>query len=335
MRKNKTLYDFFDSVGNLGEVALALHPLEEGTLEKWVLKSCVYSQSGVSARIPNADLLIDLSIFLCLTDIKKVGKTTMISLTDTGRHLLSFKQFERDRFTKQQGKFLLSMVLKKTDILNDLISVINIFNTIPNGDLWVDSHDTRIGCLENRILRLLQQLGAAKYSDGNIVIAKHEMEWLISMVSPNLHIDTVNLLDLLEIKRKHGELAEEFVLHKERERLINCNREDLSILVRKISDQNIAAGYDISSFDGKDSDVFYDRFIEVKGTTENQVLFYMSKNELETARRLRDKYWIYCVLNIETIRSKKSIMLRNPYKTIFQNKNFTVEPVLWRVCISK
>jgi hypothetical protein len=333
MRKNKTLYEFFDSVGNLGEVALALYPLKDGSLEKWVLKSCVYGQSGVSARIPNADLLIDLSVFLGLTDIKKRGKIIMISLTDVGRCLLSFKQFERDRFTKQQGKFLLSMVLKKVDISNDLISVINIFNTTSNGDLWVDYRDTRIGCLENRILRLLQQLGAAEYISGNIVIAKHEVEWLISMVSPNLYIDAGNLLDLLEIKRKHGELAEEFVLHKERERLINCNREDLSILVRKVSDQNIAAGYDILSFDGKDSDIFHDRFIEVKGTTGNQVSFYISKNELETARRLRDKYWIYCVLNIET--TKKLIMLRNPNKTVFKNRNFTVEPVLWRVCISK
>lgn len=335
MRKRKTLYDFFDSIGNLGEVALALHPLRQGDLEMWVLKFSVYSQSGMSARIPDANLLIDLSIFLGLTEIKKEKRKTVISLTNTGKRLLTFRQFEKDRFTKQQGKFLLSVAIKKIDILSDLISVINLFSTDPNGDLWVNSHDTRIGHLENRILRLFQQLRLARYSDGNIIVAKHEIGWLLSMVSSELHIDIDNLLDLLEVRRQYGRLAEEFVLHKERERLTESDREDLAILVKKISDQNIAAGYDILSFDGRESDVFPDRFIEVKGTAGNRILFYISKNELETARKLRDRYWIYCVLNVKAMRSKKLIMMRDPYKTVFQNKNFTVEPVLWQVYASK
>jgi len=335
MKKRKTLYDFFDSIGNLGEVALALHPLRRGAMERWVLKYSVYNQSGVSARIPDADLLIDLSIFLGLTEIKKEKRKAVISLTDAGKHLLIFKQFERDRFTKEQGKFLLSVVVKKLDILRDLVSVINLFNSDRNGDLWIGSYDIRIGYLENRILRLLQQLKVAKYYDENIVIAKQEIGWLLNMVSSELQIDIDNFLDLFEVRRQCGQLAEDFVLNKERERLSECERDDLAQLVKKISDQNIAAGYDILSFDGKGSDIFPDRFIEVKGTVGNQILFYISKNELEMARKLRDKYWIYCVLNVKMIKSKKLIMMRDPYETIFQNKNFTVEPVLWRVCASR
>ena len=335
MRRRKNLYEYFDSIGNLGEVALALHPLRQGTLEMWVLKSSVYSQSGMSARIPDADLLIDLSTFLGLTAIKKEKRKTVISLTDTGKRLLTFRQTERDRFTKRQGKFLLTATIKKIDILGDLISVINLFSNDPNGDLWLDSHDNRIGYLENRILRIFQQLRLAKYSEGNIIVAKHEIEWLLSMVSSELHIDIDNLLDLLEIRRQYGQLAEEFVLNKERERLTEFERDDLAQLVKKISDQNIAAGYDILSFDGKESDVFPDRFIEVKGTVGNRIFFYISKNELETARKLRDKYWIYCVLNVKTMRSKKLIVMRDPYKTVFQSNNFIMEPVLWRVYASK
>jgi len=332
MIKRKTLYDFFDSIGNLGEVALVLHPLREDALERWVLKSSIYGQSGMSARIPDADLLIELSIFLGLTAIRRDGKTTMVSLTDTGERLLTFKQFERDRFTKRQGKFLLSVSIKKIDILSDLISVINLFSSDQNGDLWINSNDIRIGYFESQILRLFQQLKMAKYYNGNITIAKHEARWLLSIVSSESHIALDSLLDLLDKRRQYGQLAEEFVLNKERERLTGAGRNDLAQLVKKISDQNIAAGYDILSFDGRESDICHDRFIEVKGTTSSRILFYVSNNELDTARKLRDKYWIYCVLNIKAIKSKKMIMIRNPYKTVFQNKNFIVEPVLWRVC---
>jgi hypothetical protein len=332
MRKRNTLYEYFESIGNLGEVVLALYPLKKGALEKWVLKSFVYSQSGLSARIPDADLLIGLSTLLCLVKVKKEKNKTLISLTDAGKRLLTFKQLERDRFTKQQGRYLLSAAIKKIDIYRDLISVINIFSTGTNKDLHIDPHDTRIGYLENLILRLFQQLGIAKYCDGNIIIPKNEIGWLLSTVSPVLHMDIDDLLDSLEARRQYGQLAEEYVLNKEKERLTGSKREDLAQLVRKISNQNIAAGYDILSFDGIDSDVSPDRFIEVKGTTGNQISFYLSKNELDTAQKLRDKYWVYCVLNVKTIKSKKLIMMRDPYKTVFQNKKYIVEPVLWRVC---
>ena len=121
----------------------------------------------------------------------------------------------------------------------------------------------------------------------------------------------------------------------EKERLADSGRGDLADLVRRISDENVAAGYDILSFDGPESGVSPDRFIEVKGNSANQILFYITKNELEMARRMRNKYWVYCVLNVESIKSRKLEMLQDPYKSIFQTKKLEAEPVLWKVIISK
>lgn len=332
MKKQKNLYDLIDSIGNLGEVILVLSPLKTGTLEKWVLKSCIYGQAGVSARLPDADLLIDLSEILGLVEIQRNKKRVLISLSNSGDNLLKFRHIERDRLTKQQGKFLIPIVIKKINILSDILSVINIFNASPNGDLWINSSDNRIDVLEDRILRLFQQLRVAKYAEGNIIVGKNDKEWLISIVSSKLNIDIDNLLNLLDLRRRHGILAEEFVLHMEKERLTKSGRQDLAKLVRRVSEQNIAAGYDILSFDGYESNFSPGRFIEVKGTSNDQVLFYISKNEIEMARRMQSKYWIYCVLNVGSVKLKKLRMIKNAHKAIFQNRNFKIEPVLWRVC---
>jgi len=332
MKKQENLYDLIDSIGNLGEVILVLSPLKTGILEKWVLKSCIYGQAGVSARLPDPDLLIDLSEILGLVEIQKNKKRVLISLSNLGNNLLKFRHIEKDRLTKQQGKFLLPIVIKKINILSDTLSLINIFNASPNGNLWISSSDKRIDALEDRVLRLFQQLRVAKYAEGNIIVEKDDKEWLISIVSSKLNIDIDNLLNLIDLEKRCGILAEEFVLRMEKERLIKSGRQDLAKLVRRISDQNIAAGYDILSFDGAKSHFSPDRFIEVKGTSNNQVLFYISKNEIEMARRMQGKYWIYCVLNVGSAKSKKLRMIKNAYKSIFQTRDFKVQPVLWRVC---
>jgi len=331
MKTRKNIYELIDSVGNLGETILVLISLDEGPLEEWVLKSCVYRQSGVSTRIPNADALIKISLNLGLIEIEERKRKVLISLSKSGRELIQFKNIERDRLTEEQGRFLFLSVIRKTVILPDVLSVINIFNTDPSGDIWINTHDKRINVLEDRILRLLQQLRIAKYTDGNIVIEKRGIDWLTDIFGTKLRIDKEALLRILEQKSQHGVIAEEFVLKEEKKRLINSGRGDLANLVKRISQENVAAGYDILSFDGAGSGVFPDRFIEVKGNSSDRILFYISKNELEMARRMQNKYWIYCVLNIESKKPKKLEILKNPYKAIFQTKNLKAEPILWKV----
>lgn len=335
MKRQKNLYELIDSVGNLGEIILVLRSLEEGPIEKWALKSCIYGQSGVSARIPNADALIQMSLNLELIQIEERKRKELILLSKAGRELIQFKYIERDRLTEQQGKYLFLMIIEKSNILPDVLSVINIFNTDPSGNIWINIHDKRINVLEDQILRLLQQLKIARYIDGNIVIEKQGKDWLTEIFGTKLKIDKENLLKILEQRAKHGVIAEEFALQAEKERLINFGRSDLAKLVKRISEENVAAGYDILSFDGPESGVSPDRFIEVKGNSTNQILFFITNNEIEMARRMQNKYWVYCVLNVESTKSRILEMLQNPYKSIFQTKKLKAEPVLWKVSMSK
>jgi hypothetical protein len=87
-----------------------------------------------------------------------------------------------------------------------------------------------------------------------------------------------------------GKVAEEWALAWERLRLKGHLFLDS---VRSISDENAAAGFDILSFDGLRA-LSHDRFIEVKGYAD-EFSFYWSQAEIEAARRLRMRYWLYLV----------------------------------------
>ncbi len=100
-------------------------------------------------------------------------------------------------------------------------------------------------------------------------------------------ISKEDLLLTLELKQQKGEEAEACAIEYETRRLAQWKK-----IPKLISDENVAAGYDIESFEGIDSKSF-DRHIEVK--YYNNGHFYISRNELEVAKQLQERYWIYLV----------------------------------------
>ena len=87
-----------------------------------------------------------------------------------------------------------------------------------------------------------------------------------------------------------GKIAEEWVVQFERNRLSNhllCDQ------VRRISEESVSAGYDILSFTF-DSSLTHDLFIEVK-SHGSEKRFYWSRNEIDTAKSLGERYALYLV----------------------------------------
>ena len=96
------------------------------------------------------------------------------------------------------------------------------------------------------------------------------------------------LLLNLQKQQADGDAGEAFALAFENKRL-----EALSKQAKKISDIDVAAGYDLLSFETGES-LIYDRFIEVKAFNESPH-FYWSENERSVAALLSDKYYLYLV----------------------------------------
>lgn len=114
-----------------------------------------------------------------------------------------------------------------------------------------------------------------------------------------------------EAKKMIGEIAENIVLEFEK----NQSRK-----VKRISQENANAGYDIESQD-EDGNV---RLIEVKGSTGDEFDIYWSQNEIKTARENRDKYWLYFVpgVDIKSKTSKEPELYPDPIASILESKQY-------------
>lgn len=131
----------------------------------------------------------------------------------------------------------------------------------------------------------------------------------------------------LIMQEQCGEQAELFVLELERKRL---QGHPAISNIRRVSEDYVNAGYDVESFNDKTS-VFIDRYIEVKSFS-GDATFYWSRNEIQVARDMADKYFLYLV-----DRSKLSQpgyvprIYQNPHARIFENAYWEKEPETWRI----
>lgn len=87
-----------------------------------------------------------------------------------------------------------------------------------------------------------------------------------------------------------GVAAEVWVVQYERERLSDHPLRDQ---IRRVSEEDVSAGYDIVSFASVHS-IQHDRFIEVKSHGERKV-FHWSRNEIATAVEFGEDYALYLV----------------------------------------
>lgn len=104
-----------------------------------------------------------------------------------------------------------------------------------------------------------------------------------------------SLISIEELQKKlqqdieHGEQAEKYAFEYEARRLKQMDIKNPPV---RISAIDVTAGYDIVSYESISSDS-YDRFIEVKAVSKSG--FFWSKNEYETAKVKRERYYLYLV----------------------------------------
>lgn len=101
---------------------------------------------------------------------------------------------------------------------------------------------------------------------------------------------SMDFKQILEIKEKHGEEAEKWVLDFEKRRL---HEHPLVDQIRRASDLDVGAGFDIVSFSSQYA-LEHDLFIEVKSVTPS-CEFYWTANEIERAAALGESYSLYLV----------------------------------------
>jgi hypothetical protein len=145
--------------------------------------------------------------------------------------------------------------------------------------------------------------------------------------------ENFSILDLKNKLNKQSELgleAEEWFLNWEKNRLAG---HVFSNLISRVSDYNVAAGYDLISFKSLDS-LTFNRYIEVKSYSEIPRIF-ISANELEVARKYQDEY-VLVILDRSKFTDKNYVPIEfvNPYALLMSSEKpewVSVSPESFRV----
>ena len=148
-----------------------------------------------------------------------------------------------------------------------------------------------------RFLNILFQLGILVENEREIKVMPEFAPNMAKLLGSPRTLE--QLREIMERQNAVGEIAEELTVRFEKERLRDLGCDVEAELVRRISILDTGAGYDIESFEGKSPDLNYDRFIEVKASTGSSIRFFWSRNEIDVAKRLGDKYWIYFMKKVE------------------------------------
>ena len=177
------------------------------------------------------------------------------------------------------------------------------------------------------IRNFLTTVGALdKEENGEICVTSgYETSWTEELKRRRKKTTIEQLIKQQEDQQQRGLEAEEFVLELERKRI-----PELAPKIRRISDFDVAAGYDIVSYETSEAKQ-YNRFIEVKcyiGIPH----FYWSENESDVARVKSEEY-VLCLVNYERIKEVgyKPEYIRNPYDSIFNSNEWLINTSSYRI----
>lgn len=251
-----------------------------------------------------------------------------LKIEHLGKTLLDANPGKYYEFTENQ-----KIIVAKEFILNrifhkDIKKIIISFNANEELGTFVWSNNDGIPIEGNRdVLNLIMQLGILE-KDGSILFINLKYVSVIANLKGLEILSLKKLREILDKKIEVGNIAEDLIVLYERKRLESIGATEESKLVKKISDLNVSAGYDILSFDAKSSDLNYDRFIEAKGSSNNLISFEWSNNEMRKAKSLGQKYWIYFLGGVNDKKKssdEKPFLIQDPFKTIFGNPDFDFE----------
>jgi len=252
-----------------------------------------------------------------------------------------FEQSRFDKFTYLDNFHLyehLILALKKAGVLKELFNENNIKFNPKLSQYYI---------LENKLSYKYFQFRNMLLSTGffhrneklpNHLLIKREftthfMETIVNDLAEKSSIlkkiSLSHLKKMLHDKEESGKSAELFALKYEYNRLIgHPDIEKVGI----ISEEYVNAGYDIETFEDIDS-ILIDKFIEVK-SYQGEISFYWSKNEIDRAKELKSKYYLYLIDRLKiTEKDYKPQQLQDPYKKIFENDLWKKETESWKITL--
>lgn len=188
-------------------------------------------------------------------------------------------------------KYLIDKILSKSNLIHEeAIAYLSNFNMRNGRYEYRPATESRV--LESPIRNLLVELELVQYEIDNgayFISSKHLDEFL--KIGDHIPLSPAGLEEILLERRKIGLAAEHEVINYEKVRLANNKHHSASIIHKSLED--VACGYDILSYENINEDIR--RFIEVKAVSAYDYGFVWSRSEIERAKELKLRYFLYLI----------------------------------------
>ena len=225
------------------------------------------------------------------------------------KNYVEIKQIKKPKILFEKFCIYFITEIIKNEILYKELFINSEYNVI-GSKVIIDINSVKLNY--RGYYKIFHQLGIVKELNENKLII---INYTLAKNLLNIPLKAISLKEFekeLENKKIRGEMAEKYVMDYELDKL-----KKLKLKPFQVSKYNVSAGYDIDSYNLKKEKIF----IEVKSIIKDSI--YWTHNEINTSKRLLDKYFIYCVkfkngkpYNIEKI-------IDSPFNEIFINNVFT------------
>jgi hypothetical protein len=257
-----------------------------------------------------------------------------VKITELGQKLLDFNPNNYYETTEQQKGFVAEQLILQGPWQSRARDLFLSFS--PDYDKLtykVSLYENPLPIRYNSIVHLLLALGVLLKTDSKLVVDSRYVPLVRWLRTINGGVSEQELDWALQANMKLADQAEEAVLEYEQERLRSMKRSVEALLVRRISQLDVKAGYDIESFDGDKALFDYDRFIEVKSSYSSELRFFWSENERRVAEEKGDKYWIYFVGGLSSKEAKHiiPILIQNPATRLAQMSEMNIKVATYLV----
>jgi hypothetical protein len=173
------------------------------------------------------------------------------------------------------------------------------------------------------IRNLFQELDILSISDDNEkYIIADSCFYIFAEIKEHSTLNEEELKSILIRKKQIGENAELEIIKYEKERL--SSYPELVDQIEHISQKDVTVGYDIKSFSISITNLEkpLTRFIEVKAVSPLNYKFYWTKNEIDSANFLKNRYYLYLlpVKNKGRFYVKGLKKICDPYDQVYKNE---------------
>jgi len=313
--------------GRFGGINLLLEVLSKGTRSVEVTSRALIQMAARSDDVIKPEPYITIGKELGL--IRENNHE--LELTNLGRQVFSVATWPpHDRLNQLQIDLLAPELFSHPLLSYQFASIISRMIRLSDLTFVYRLGSQKLSQEEVIAIQLLQVIGFCTVNSEYLYISNDQFIKLTSFLEGMPLRSEEDLWLSLKETNLRARVAEEYVVKYEQSRLHLAGRNDLSKLVKRISEYNVSAGYDVRSFDSDGST----RYIEVKSATNLQVQFFWSTFEIQFAREHCSEYWIYFVPRTQDLPDIEHglVMLKDPLKLLDEGI-MLMEPTAFKVCM--